>query len=340
MLYKTTLSPSIFRLEERTYIPFVGVLRELAKNCLIIVDSQGELEAEIAATVKKLPPKYQRQAKEFHKTLKARGRIVKYDTSCSLSALKENLCEFHQLAVEELRDLLIFTGSDCCLKSSILPKSRGVDLEEYLLSNRFMERKDNHILSDGQFNKSKMEKDIVIPLFETAKNVKIIDRYVGRSMINRNGNIEPSVVERYQRTLMWLLEIFDKVSSRPNRRFEIYTGVNPQGLSADEVRCLYDKMINFVEFAKSKFTNYDLSLIVKRETLNYEEMPHARYLITNQISVLVERGFDLLWSDQQMDNAGLNSRTDQRKIRDVAIALISEPGKIESSIRKLEDLVQ
>jgi hypothetical protein len=339
MLYKTTFSVSALSLEERTYSHFVALLIQLTQNCLIFVDSQGGLEAKLAEAIKGLPAKYQYQAKELHKKLKSKGRIIKYNSDCDLSVLKEDICEFHRSTLGKLPDLFIFVGNDCCLESHTIPKWKKINLEEYVLSTRFMGRKNEYILSDGQFDKLKMEEEIFVPLFETAKTIKLIDRYIGRSMIGKNGNIEP-IVERYQRNLIWLLEIFDRFSSQAKRRFEIYTGVNSQNLSKDEVLCLHNKMIDFSDLVKSKFNSFEFSLKVKRETLQYQEMPHARYLITNQVSVLVERGFDLLWNDHQMDNAGLNSRTEQPKVRDVAVVLISEPGKVESSIRKLDDLVK
>jgi hypothetical protein len=59
-------------------------------------------------------------------------------------------------------------------------------------------------------------------------------------------------------------------------------------------------------------------------------MPHDRYLLTNQVSVSIDRGFDLL----------LDSRTSPypRRIRDVRIDYCSEPGKIELDVQTLPNL--
>ncbi|MEH2162106.1 MAG: hypothetical protein V7K38_13945 [Nostoc sp.] len=61
-------------------------------------------------------------------------------------------------------------------------------------------------------------------------------------------------------------------------------------------------------------------------------------MITDQIGVLIERGFDLLWTNQQMRDNGLNPSNDDRPIRDVTISRISEPNKIETAVRRLPDL--
>ena len=101
---------------------------------------------------------------------------------------------------------------------------------------------------------------------------------------------------------------------------------------------MYDKLVFFSDEVKRQFQSFNFDLKVKKETIKDKEMPHARYLITNQISILVDCGFDLFWSDDRMCNAGLNPKIDEPRIRDVAIARISEPGKIEKSIRALPDL--
>ncbi len=337
MLYKTTFSPSAFKLGDQTYVFFIGLLRELNKNCLVFVDSQGKLEESLTNTVQSLPPKYQRSAREYYQSLKSKGRIIRQDF-CNSSVIEGSLCEFHRSAMAQTSELSMFTGEGCCLESVISPRSRLISIEDYLLSKHFMNRKDNYVFSDGQIDKGKMEKRILIPLFETAKSIKIIDRYIGRSMINKQGKIEPSIVEHYKRNLMWLLELFNQYHSRLERKFEIYTGVEPSDLTRDEIKYLYDKLMEFANVVEREFTSFQFALKVKRETRRYQEMPHARYLITNQAAVLIERGFDLLWNDDQMYYAKLNPKTDEPKIRDVTIALISEPGKIEQSIRVLEDL--
>lgn len=337
MLYRTTFSPSALKFEEKTYVLFIGLLQELNKNCVIFSDLAGKLEKEIVATIQNSPPKYQYKARHLYQSLKQKKRIIKQSFNTP-EALLGNSCDFYGLAINSINELLIFTGENCCLESIIEPKSRMVKLDEYLLSTRFTERKDNHIFSDGQINKQELENLILIPLFENAKSVKLIDRYIGRSMINKKGKIEREIVGRYQQSLTWLIELFDKCNLQSQRRFEIYTGVETSDLNSDEIKYLYNNLMKFVTTIQGKCPKLDFDLKVKRETKKYAEMPHGRYLLTDQTSILVERGFDLLWDEDKMYFANLNPHNNVSKIRDVAITRIPDPGKIESSIKKLEDL--
>jgi len=62
---------------------------------------------------------------------------------------------------------------------------------------------------------------------------------------------------------------------------------------------------------------------------------HDRFLITDQISIKVERGFDMLWSDREMQNAGLTPGIDARLVRDLNMNVVDDAGPIESDYHQL-----
>jgi hypothetical protein len=66
-------------------------------------------------------------------------------------------------------------------------------------------------------------------------------------------------------------------------------------------------------------------LIIKDETQG-SQMPHDRFLVTNQVAVSIGRGFNLLFGGSS------------RLVRDVTVAYCSEPGKVEQYVRTLPDL--
>ncbi|MCG9890588.1 MAG: hypothetical protein MH252_05905 [Thermosynechococcaceae cyanobacterium MS004] len=328
MLYKTTFSPQAFNLEETTYSSLIGLLKELEKNCVILVDSTKKLEKKLTDTVENLPEKYRKSAMMYYKSLKRKGRIIRQDF-CDSSAIEENLCEFHRSAMAQTSNLSMFTSENCCLRSDALLNSRLISLEDYSLSNLFGNRKDNYAFPPAGISRNDMEETILIPLFETAKSIRLIDRYIGRSMIDSHGNIKPQLSKNYKNTLKWLFSIFDQYPSQPKKRLEIYTGVNPQRcLSHEQIMKLHNNLMNSFYQIREKFTSFEFDLIIKRET-SRSAMPHARYLFTNQLSLSIDRGFDLLFYD----------KPNMPIIRDVTICLISEPENIEQSIRILPDLI-
>jgi hypothetical protein len=67
---------------------------------------------------------------------------------------------------------------------------------------------------------------------------------------------------------------------------------------------------------------FTLTMTVKEDT-GRARMPHGRYLFTDQIALLVERGFDLLMGGD--------------RIRDVEISLAADPSSVEHEMRDLPD---
>ena len=67
-------------------------------------------------------------------------------------------------------------------------------------------------------------------------------------------------------------------------------------------------------------------------------MLHSRYLLTDQLGVLIERGFDLLMDDNAIHDMGLDPTRDVRRIHDCIVASCPEAPKVESIVRTLRTL--
>lgn len=83
--------------------------------------------------------------------------------------------------------------------------------------------------------------------------------------------------------------------------------------------------------------SFPIKFYIKEETYGYQ-MPHGRYLITDQVGIFIDRGFDLLWDDNRMRNAGLDITKDDRRIRDVMIGHTANCSAVESNTRKMTNL--
>ena len=95
-------------------------------------------------------------------------------------------------------------------------------------------------------------------------------------------------------------------------------------------------MRNF-EAAMRAATGVPVRLFLKAES-HVARCPHGRYLVTDQVGVLIDRGFDLLWDDNKMRTSGLNPTTDPRPIRDVAVILCNDCNSVETQTRVLPAL--
>ena len=340
MLFKVIVSPSIF--QDSNHGILIGMLREIEKNCIILVDQENILSQEFNKYLNQIHIKYRKKAQELYKSIKKLNRVVAVDIK-----LQDNCCNFiTQLgSVLSNQEPLVF-GQNCSVEfSAILPKSRVVPMIDYPLS-KFIENKvDSYTtLPTGSWTKSKFESLILKPLFETAKRIRIFDRYIGRTMVKKDRRIHFS--DRYRKNLEWIIQYFLHESRKKDESlFEIYTGVDVHDFSEDEINYLKKIINDFKEDVQNKF-NFKINIVLKREN-RLNELPHARYLITDQIGVLIETGFDLFLTDDQMSNyykshlkQNWNPRSDEPRIRDVTIARIehSNLSEITSSIKKLPDV--
>jgi hypothetical protein len=212
---------------------------------------------------------------------------------------------------------------------------RCIEALEYFISEFSRHRRDKlaYVLGNGQWNQFDFERDVLRPVFATAKHVKIYDRYIGRSLVNSKGGIV-RFSDNYKRTLEWMIQVFRDVGGASRGGvFEIYCGIGGRRISSSKRARIRTEMQNF-EAAAQAGTGIPVQIFLKQESLN-AQCPHGRYLATDQATVLIERGFDLLWDDNTMQAAGLNPAADPRPIRDVAVVLCNNFNAVDAQTRSL-----
>jgi hypothetical protein len=341
MLLRTILSPSVLEgipedeLAQKLFCNSqIQLLQDLTDNCVVLIDSDQSIKKEIMAAIDKWPVKFRRTAKEILKLLANRNRFVTPTVQYSLcsSCNKPNCQKCIGMALNCFPNAIFITEDCCiCVRNQSLP-IRPIDAGEYGISNFFQQRRQfNSItLNNGEWEQEKFEDQILAPLFKDAKHIKIYDRMIGRAT-----GQSAFIPEHYQSTLDWLLDIFLRESSpKQTKIFEVYSGIDVRYLSPKEVSDTQALMRQFEANMQRKY-NFPFKITLKQEDGRDQEMPHGRYLITDQIAILIERGVDLLWTNKQMKDAGLIPDVDDRPIRDVTISRILEPNKIEKAVRKL-----
>ncbi|MEH2412436.1 hypothetical protein [Nostoc sp.] len=342
MLFRTVVSPTIFNgmpedvLAQKSFCNTnIQLLYDLTENCVILLDTDKSISNAIIDAIEKWPVKFRKPAKELIKELRNKNRLVvapKEYTVCSQCNI--DYCQQCIGIALSCSPNAIFTTEDCCqcVKNQTLP-IRPIDTAEYSISRFFQHRRQISplTLNNKEWNQEQFEDKILIPLFRDAKHIKIYDRMIGRAT-------KDFIPEHYKNTLEWVFDIFlQESSSRTERIFEVYSGLDTRYLSHQEIIDIKNLLCQFEADMQRRYS-FPFTLKLKEESGRGQEMPHARYLITDQIGVLIERGFDLLWTNQQMRDNGLNPSNDDRPIRDVTISRISEPNKIETAVRRLPDL--
>jgi hypothetical protein len=329
MLTRTILLPSIFGVNpEKSYAKYGMVIRflqDLEKNGIVLVDDTHCIRDAMIEDIKKWPQKYRTKAQQLLIVLEEKDRFVKMSLNDEVQAkCKNQQC---QLCIRMAKIYLppaLISSNHCkeCAEREMtqFPSIEVVDVDEYSMSNFF----DAHLKLNGDFsaakgelNQQEFEDKVLIPLLIDAKDVKIYDRYIGRSILNKK------IAKKYKFTIKWILDIFLRErGSKLNGVFYVYGGIHSPQIHQDQIQNAINKLRELETEFKQVYPKFQL--IIKDETKG-EEMPHDRFLVTNQVAVSVGRGFNLLFGSPS-------------RLQDVKIDYCSDPGKIEKEVRNLPDL--
>ncbi len=335
MLVRTILLPSIFRGNSEKSNPdyplIIRFLQDLEKNGIVLVDDTNYILAAIQENIDKWPQKYITKAQKLLKALKNNGRFVKM----SLNDQVQTNCQNQQcqpcIRMAKIYFPPAIISSDHCNECAAkeltqfppIDPIEVVDIAEYSLSNFFdahLNLKD-YFFTKGELTQQEFEEKVLIPLLRDAKQVKIYDPYIGRSILNK------TMAKKYKSTIKWILKVFLRErGSKAKGVFEVYGGVNiSKEISKSTKIADPDAIVALRKLEselKQEYPNFQL--FIKDETKG-SKMLHERFLFTNQVAVSFDRGFNLLFGNPSF-------------LQDVKIDYCSEPGKIEQDVKKLPDL--
>lgn len=335
MLVRTILLPSVLRANPENqsahYGMVIRLLQDLEKNGVVLADDTNCIRTSLLQDIPNLPVKFRKKAEVLLTALKKKNRFVEVSLKDEVQATCKNKpCQqcIRIAAIYSPAAILASQACNQCAQANLasVPSVEVVDVAEYCISDFFEShlKPNDRILSNGEWKQDKFEQEILIPLFRDAKSVKIYDRWIGRSILTQNA-------DKYKLTLEWILDVFLKVYRFGSGGiFEVYSGFYSRkqpGKSSPNLTTAV-AVLRHLETDIQK-THPNFRLIIKKETQS-RQMPHERYLITNQVALSIDRGFDLL----------LDSRTSSypRRIRDVRIDYCSESGKVEQYMRTLPNL--
>lgn len=328
MIYRTILFPCIFSANSDTSVFYynlvITILNNLVDSGIILIDNQldeSQLFKVIMANVEDWNPKFRPKVKELFKKLHKKNRFVVASSYLPLFQSCDTGDEGNciKLFTEEEKTSIVIRQANCIDNPQFT--NRATLLEDYsisLLQKRL--NKHDYTLNKGEWDQDKFSEEILIPLFRDAKHIGIYDRWIGRSISEGRNN--------HQNTLSWFLEVFQQVATIGlGTKFEVYCGID---IRRNEV--LLAEAINSLRSFESEIRNTFsyFQLFIKEERYG-SELPHDRYLITNQTAIYIGRGFDLF-----VDAKGSYPHS----IRDVQIGYCSNPADVQRHYkdRRLRDL--
>ena len=299
----------------------VQVLEDALANCLILHDDQGFLLKHAVSSLSSWPQAHRKRAQELLEELNKRKRFVAipFAPGTAPSVLPNDCRLASHLAAQATPDALIFSqGCPICSVRG----STGICLESYSVSSFYDERKaqERIELGEGDWTKEKFEAEVWQPLFRYAKRVHIVDRYIGRSVECKSDRA--TVKADFARSLRWIVEQFANAGRGGHRSVEISCGVREDRLKGEKrtkaVRALKD-------FGGELAQDYAVSVKVnvKLEQDPPQQVPHARFIFTDQLCLQIDPGVDLL--------------TREGKVKRTIISLHRDRARVEADVRNLKD---
>lgn len=313
------------------------LLSDLDENCILLEDDQKILRRKIREKVNRCPVKYRKRLKALLRQLKKKFVTKEMHELSNCTKLS---CKESSMLLFSCRPDAIFVAGDChnCLKSKVI-ETEAVDLSQYSASafSKLRKEKSKINILPGEMKAEEFSRRYIIPIFREAKHIKVYDRVIGDTILENGIGVKTN----YKQTLEWLIALFQKFSDnkRAARRFIIYSSFFAESIkSPKKVVSIKKEICNF-ELSLQKKVNFPVKVIFKCDTKS-KKLPHARYLFTEHIGFLIERGADLLIGSPNSQVNWSHPELDQRDIRDVGISLVSKDNKkkIERYAQSLDDL--
>ncbi|MGH2457587.1 MAG: hypothetical protein ACRDIY_01830 [Chloroflexota bacterium] len=315
------------------YDVILQILGDAERGCVVLLDPDGAIDREIEQAIAAWPPRHKKRVQLLRAQLKKRHRLITLASSARAAGCRRSGCAAAAgvAACSAAETPWVILPDSCAAGASCLtPTRRVLRIDEYTTSElveRVRRLDVRHIPAETPL--AAFETEVIRPLFRYTKHVKVFDRWIGRSMLEANlrGDERPNW---FLTSLAWLFDQFAVWSApRDGRLFEVTTGIRIDSPQSRSVGIQISRQ--FAEWARELTARHGpdgpvLQLRVKEEAAG-RELPHDRFLITDQIALNVTGGFDLL--------RGARGR---QWVREATLSQEREPGAIELGFRARPDL--
>jgi hypothetical protein len=322
----------------------IGLLSDLADNCVVLVDEAGSTTKELFEAARGWPIKFRKSVLNLLTVLRTRNRFVRIPNGYPLSEkCAEPTCRLCIGIANALVPDAIFAAGPCVCSVADLKVPVAVQVHDYSTSDFHTTRKSACVfqLNPGEWDQPTFERRVLVPLFSYPKLVKIYDRWIGNSITTRQYDEQvldiTQVTDRFRAALDWIVQVFLRVCTQPTKRLEIYSSIDTRNKDRKEIGIVVRALKAFEQEVRSRYNFPQFAVIIKEETAR-ARMLHSRYLITDQIGIMIERGIDLLVDDAGMRHMGLDPNRDARRIQDFVVTYCPEAAKVENVVRALPDL--
>jgi hypothetical protein len=284
MIYALVHAPDIYSPKEFYRNPLyssvlLSALKSWMRNCVILVDSENRIEGRIRSYISDMPPQDRINFTKCLKELAKRSRIIRRDIDMLRGEDAVNDITVCQEIVRNHRPnafIVAVKNSTALCDQTESCAGITVALCEYAASSLSddIERHDFTIGTEHDYT-------IIEGALRYAKHIKIFDRNIGRYWD-----------DDYRQSLEYFFDLYRDVGEYSKKgQIEIVTGMVEK--TDEDKKKNQEKYLNLCFDFRGQIEKeypFRITISVKKET-SYENLPHPRYLWTNQFLIQLDAGF-------------------------------------------------
>ncbi len=269
----------------------VQVLRDAVRNCVILCDSQGVLRKQAVQSLSQWPQAHRKPVQLLLMQLEKVKRFVAVPVAIANTvAPLPGGCQLALLLAAQTSPEAFIHAAQCAACSSVGPC--GVSLENYPISSFCTARDDwERVELDGEWPKQRFEAEVWRPLFRYSRRLHLVDRYIGRSILHSANDTRLN--DRFEDSVAWIAGQFAQNTTRGDPSLQISCGLREDQLSLQQQRKAVGILKQFGQRLQQAF-GCTTKVAVKLERRGAQSMPHARFVITDQVCLQLDPGVDVL----------------------------------------------
>jgi hypothetical protein len=290
---------------ENQCLGLLRLLTDMAEDGILLVDQESRIVTEINRFVRAWPRNYGDHFRQVFRRLIDRERVVAVGlapTNCARTLCTASI----ELLTSYPAHAAVVPRACTCSDQRCQNLPNGVRAEGFVSLREKFDYSQYSLgglrLNDGEWDRSRFEEDFLAPLFRFSKDVRVIDRNIGRHIGISSGRTFEQVVPGYAHGLTMVVSAFSRfrLTDTPGR-IEVVTEIprrkqrNAPQLTDQQIADTARLIEDFTRRLGAMYSAQMLSDI--RVSNTYADTEHDRFLITNQTAVTIGRGLDILHRD-------------------------------------------
>lgn len=271
-------------------------LNQLVRNGVLVIDEEAQFINILNEYINKLPGDKRMQLSKSFGVMKSRNRIKKI---CINDMNSKNICKvkycdkFYSIINDKVENCVV--NNRCISKMKSNSTTKFYSLNDYSTSELYNRLEEIIKSVDKETSIGYFNDEIIKPLIKYTSSFKVYDKVFANSMVENGAGAD--VKDNFKRGIEFLLDTIKNNNVNKDFTFEIYTSIY-DGFNNRKFKQVKDSLTKYITSLRSIYP-FNINIYVKDK---FSDFPHSRHFITEQVGVTVDKGLDLLNSDNKLND--------------------------------------